>query len=637
MNSSTCNVSLGNSSCLSAVVLPPWYQNGYSVTMFVLYIVVILAALVGNILVCTAVYINPHLRHNVASYFIVSLAISDIGTASFSMPFDAEAFTTYRRWYHGEVLCIVWTTAYLFTVPSSIWNLFIMSIDRYKTLKNPWNRFKESHSMTSRRANITIIVLWVYCLVIALLPVTGWRFKAYPRSVINNYCAFNISKYFSLVGSFVNFYLPMFAMCGIYYKVYRIARAHRKFPLALETRFHKVSTNESQTASTQFPGDSMNVGRPSIDQQQSHDLENKQGNDTVGLENVSFCFEENNCSSSGRDFGARKDSPRNAILSRGKCTKDKGQVTDKLAHGYSESSLNMDEQYCSEEFVSAKHFHPRYKRKSYGQHDKRKTNQDCIAQKLECDDTTLAESDAKCTVNEAKATFIMSNERASAVEGRLNCLEKDESHVRKSGLEKSHNDNTCMEDDAKTNHADSSEKRKHHNTPTKSKIDFNARKNKDRHFPLEKKLKHESPYPNEEGCSLKKFRQKSDEDASPLPATITEVTEGKKNDTITSSNKRRMKHFAVNTKAARTISIIVSAFLGCWMPFTTLSVTFNFCGAPCWKIKGIDICTDVLLLLGYVNSAINPVLFSYQNMNFRKSYRQIAHFFLQCFKVCKDD
>lgn len=619
--------------------------------MVVLYTLVIISALVGNILVCIAVYINPNLKQNVASYFIVSLAISDIGTASFSMPFDVETFTTDRRWYHGEVLCIVWTTIYLFTVPSSIWNLFIMSIDRYKTLKNPWNRFKESHSMTARRAIITIVVLWVYCLVFALLPLTGWKFKAYPKSVNdNNYCRFNIGLNFSIAGSFLNFYLPMFAMCGIYYKVYRIAHAHRKFPLALESRFHKVSANESQTASTLFPADSLS--RPSIDQQQSYDgSENKQENvDTagIGLENVSFFFDENSTDMKGPRDESKTEPGRSAAcgLKKRKSENEEQQESDMTASGYFHGTLKADDQYCLKEKELSKTYNPNSK-KCLGQsrkHDSQRHGSNIDgSQKCEKEKRTFNESDTKSKSNSAKA-MLSPETIPTAGSERLSCIERDKSHAKQSGLNKSHNEILNLQKTIKIPKPLTSDKagakdstanqERTKSGMVKSSSDYSLNKEKGHYFPLEKKLRQKSPYQSEEDvCSLKKFSKRSEDDTT----LRVQDTRSKVNDSLTYSNKRRLKHLAMNTKAARTISIIVGAFLFCWVPYTTLSVGLNLCGPPCYKLPGIVMCMDVLLWMGYLNCALNPVLFSYQNIQFRKSYRQIVLFLLNCFNICKSD
>ncbi|EDO46181.1 predicted protein, partial [Nematostella vectensis] len=204
-------------------------------------VIVIVSAIVGNVLVCIAVCISSSLRRATSSYFIFSLALSDIGTASLSMPFDLEALTLSGCWPkgRGEGLCIVWTVTYLITVPTSILNLFALSVDRYKTLRDPWDRFKESPSMTPRRAVAIIVFIWVYCLLFALVPVLGVQYYG-PQTLLYGRCIFNISPTTSMVSSFLNFYLPMFAMCWIYYRIYQIAHTQYNIPTGLEKHDYSI-------------------------------------------------------------------------------------------------------------------------------------------------------------------------------------------------------------------------------------------------------------------------------------------------------------------------------------------------------------------------------------------------------------
>lgn len=163
-----------------------WYSNAYNFIMVVLYSLIIIATILGNILVCAAVVINRNLRRNVSVYFVVSLALSDICTACFSMPFDLETFITYGKWHHSEALCSIWTTVYLITVPTSMWTLFVLSITRYKMLKSPWDRFRDSPFLTPKRAIIVIILLWLFCLSMALIPIMGVKYLENP--LLNGFC-----------------------------------------------------------------------------------------------------------------------------------------------------------------------------------------------------------------------------------------------------------------------------------------------------------------------------------------------------------------------------------------------------------------------------------------------------------------
>ena len=186
-----------------------------------IYGTIITVAFVGNLLACLAFIVSPIVRRPPTNHFIFSLAVGDLLTVCFSVPFDLER-TINTIWSHGEVLCLVWTSSYLLTVPSSIWSLLALSVDRYKSLKDPLNRFRQTPFMTRKRASLVILFLWVYSGIFALLPVMGW--KRIPRSVHDNYCDFNITFEYSILSSIINFVLPTAFMCVLYWSIYKIAR-----------------------------------------------------------------------------------------------------------------------------------------------------------------------------------------------------------------------------------------------------------------------------------------------------------------------------------------------------------------------------------------------------------------------------
>lgn len=188
------------------------------------YIIIMVVAAFGCIMIIYAFAWNKKIRKAVTTYFIVSLAVSDLFTATVVMPFDVEQIlTNYERWRHGAFMCTVWTTLYLLMVPTSLLNLLVLTVDRYKTLSDPLNRFKESPFMTKRRALVIIACLWIYCLLFALIPHMGW--KVYPDVIMHGQCVFNISPIYSMLSSVLNFFIPLVLMCGLYFKIYCIANS----------------------------------------------------------------------------------------------------------------------------------------------------------------------------------------------------------------------------------------------------------------------------------------------------------------------------------------------------------------------------------------------------------------------------
>jgi len=77
-------------------------------------------------------------------------------------------------------------------------------------------------------------------------------------------------------------------------------------------------------------------------------------------------------------------------------------------------------------------------------------------------------------------------------------------------------------------------------------------------------------------------------------------------------------------RAARTMAIIIGVFVLCWLPFFLIYVIFPFCPS-CAANAGGRLVTFIVWL-GYVNSSLNPIIYTIFNIDFRKSFKQL----LQC-------
>ncbi|KAJ2940011.1 hypothetical protein O0L34_g14042 [Tuta absoluta] len=82
--------------------------------------------------------------------------------------------------------------------------------------------------------------------------------------------------------------------------------------------------------------------------------------------------------------------------------------------------------------------------------------------------------------------------------------------------------------------------------------------------------------------------------------------------------KAQVKRFRMETKAAKTLGIIVGGFVFCWLPFFSVYVIRAFC-PNCVA----DIVFSVLFWLGYCNSAINPLIYALFSKDFRFAFKRI--------------
>lgn len=84
------------------------------------------------------------------------------------------------------------------------------------------------------------------------------------------------------------------------------------------------------------------------------------------------------------------------------------------------------------------------------------------------------------------------------------------------------------------------------------------------------------------------------------------------------SRQRRMKR---EHKAAKTLGVIMGAFLVCWLPFFTWYLTATLCADACPELPEWGV--TVLFWVGYTNSALNPIIYPCFNRDFRVAFRRL--------------
>lgn len=208
------------------------------------YILIVAVAIVGNLLVCYAILANRNLRHNPTNLLLLSLAASDLLTVTLAVPFDIEGLLLNGVWKHGKAMCITWTTVYLIAVPTSILTLLAISVDRYKTLRDPLGRFRRSEFLTPNRALIVILVLWLYSIFWALLGM-GWLEKG-VEPIYKGSCMVPFTTAYTTLSTVLNWIFPLLITCVFYILIYLIARKHHKFTNASGLSKKKPSKEDNK-------------------------------------------------------------------------------------------------------------------------------------------------------------------------------------------------------------------------------------------------------------------------------------------------------------------------------------------------------------------------------------------------------
>ncbi|KAG8174766.1 hypothetical protein JTE90_024232 [Oedothorax gibbosus] len=126
--------------------------------MYIMYIVISVAAIGGNVIVCYIVFAYQRMR-SVTNFFIVNLAVGDILMASLCIPFGFVSNLLLQYWPFGAVMCVVVSYAQAVSVFVSAYTLVAISVDRYIAILYPLRP-----RMTKLQAKLIIGLIWIVAL-----------------------------------------------------------------------------------------------------------------------------------------------------------------------------------------------------------------------------------------------------------------------------------------------------------------------------------------------------------------------------------------------------------------------------------------------------------------------------------------
>ncbi|XP_005396439.1 PREDICTED: adenosine receptor A2a isoform X1 [Chinchilla lanigera] len=196
-------------------------------------LVIAVLAILGNVLVCWAVWINSNLQ-NVTNYFVVSLAAADIAVGVLAIPFAITISTGFCAACHG---CLFFACFVLVLTQSSIFSLLAIAIDRYIAIRIP---LRYNGLVTCTRAKGIIAICWVLSFAIGLTPMLGWNNCSQPKRKENESqvcdegqvtCLFEDvvpMNYMVYYNFFAFVFVPLLLMLGIYLRIFLAARRQLK-------------------------------------------------------------------------------------------------------------------------------------------------------------------------------------------------------------------------------------------------------------------------------------------------------------------------------------------------------------------------------------------------------------------------
>ncbi|ULT82813.1 hypothetical protein L3Y34_012213 [Caenorhabditis briggsae] len=177
-------------------------------------------AVFGNVLVILSVYRERNLQ-TVTNMLIVSLAVSDlfvaIGVMSFGVYYEWNGF----KWGLGSFFCHVYQALDVACSTASILNLLAISLDRYIAIGHPISYAQ--YGARGGRAMISITIVWGVSCAVALPLLLGVN----PMENDIQQCEL-ANPWFNMISSIFSFFIPCIAMIILYTIIFRRLRQRER-------------------------------------------------------------------------------------------------------------------------------------------------------------------------------------------------------------------------------------------------------------------------------------------------------------------------------------------------------------------------------------------------------------------------
>ncbi|XP_076876927.1 histamine receptor H2b [Brachyhypopomus gauderio] len=200
----------------------------WAVLRWVVLVVFIAVTIGGNALVCLAVWSSRRLRRR-SNCFVVSLAVTDLLLALIVLPPAALLELHDGHWPLGGALCNIYLSVDVTLCTASIFTLLAIGADRFLAISAP---LSYGVRVTRGRVLATLATIWVLSVTLAFAPIhLGWNTANF--SVQNTdwevggeggACRYEWNNDYVLLDVLGTFFLPLLVLCGMYRRIYCMAR-----------------------------------------------------------------------------------------------------------------------------------------------------------------------------------------------------------------------------------------------------------------------------------------------------------------------------------------------------------------------------------------------------------------------------
>ena len=585
------------------VGLPPdWnapYLSGYTwphiIVAAIVVSIVIIFIVVGNALVMIAIAQDRNLNQ-VQNYFIGSLAMSDFLLGLLIMPLSlANELMGY--WHFGEMLCDMWLSVDVLLCTASILNLCLISLDRYWSVTRAVSYVRQR---TRKRAFVMITLVWLLSAVICFPPLAGWK-RPQPKEYGFALCVLSEEVGYVVYSTMGSFYIPLAVMVIVYFKIYLAARSRarrnlkKRPPIPIAPTNGKSTSSSTTTSFTQQQNKAVNTTMTNagvakddlscIEDEEIEDLppaeENADGTGTDSFDPDPEMGQSIKMSVTNHNAHFKPLDEKRKLLSEDTDT-DVGETPKHGMAGapgqtHRKTQLSEDTEDSAPECYCNQYTDYRVAYPNKGQHSE--DNLKPLLEDSQAESESQRESDVNCSSR---------LQTAGSVADGCRTLEMVAQSSPDVGLVPT----VCVEP-----------------LPAKEAAETPTKKKRKAKFNLHSK-------PNGLGSKSKRMDLLS-------PTSIRKLSLRRHNKDKPSNREDpdRLKRKIARAKERRAIlvlGIIMVTFIICWLPFFSLYLISI--------LTGLDVPRMVFAVIfwaGYCNSALNPIIYTIFNREFRVAFQKI--------------
>ncbi|XP_052859782.1 octopamine receptor Oamb-like [Anopheles cruzii] len=556
---------MNETECANLLASVQWTNPTNLVSLAVLAFINVLV-IVGNCLVIAAVLCSHKLR-SVTNFFIVSLAVADLLVGLAVLPFSAT-WEVFKVWIFGDVWCRIWLAVDVWMCTASILNLCAISLDRYVAVTRP---VTYPSIMSTRRAKSLIAGLWVLSFVICFPPLVGWKDQKVKENVYYQYGNYTLVS----VTPAPPPPLPCPWTCELTndagYVVYS-ALGSFYIPMLVMLffywRIYRAAVRTTRAINQGFRT-TKGMGSRFDDNRLTLRIHRGRGSTSNPSAHHESPHSNGSTHSTTTSIGSASPERLSRYSTRGKPSA--GHHPGLGGGGGHHEKIKISVSYPSTENVA----------------------QDCLPlaeSSLAIAPATAAPNASQCTTSTTTIIAAAATTGAVTQASSVSCVAIGAGAAATKHLYAVHYSSVNGRD---TNVSQ-----------------IFRRSSKDHHH--HQQQQHQQQQQQQQGVSQYLTVSEQQRERGSLLSSRPSKRMGKRN------IKAQVKRFRMETKAAKTLAIIVGLFVLCWLPFFTMYLVRPFCG-DCIN----ELLFSVVFWIGYCNSAINPMIYALFSKDFRFAFKRI--------------